>query len=133
MRAQTALALTLAGVLGLAGSVKMMTHAQDLQRDYKQVVPARVNELSDEIRNISIRNLSIESYCKHPEIFEQYKRLRDEQKAILDNPEIRRAVEDYDSGTIERVTAGGLGFGSGVLTLGSILLAIGYREKKVKR
>lgn len=131
MKTRTAIAITLAGILGLTGSVKIMNHAQELQQDYKQVVPARLGELSTEIRDISTRNLSMESYCEHPEIFEQYKRLREEQKAILNNPEIKRAVEDYDLGTIERVAAGGLSIPSSILGLfGACSLIADYRKNK---
>ncbi|MBM3233870.1 hypothetical protein FJZ19_02120 [Candidatus Pacearchaeota archaeon] len=132
MKKITALSLTLAGILGLAGSVSFMNHAFERQRTYSQIVPARVEELAEEAKIMYWRygNVNIDFLAEHPEVLDKYKRIMQEQKTYLDNPEIKKAVEDYDAGKIERVISGSIGFGSGILTLAGVCGIFSNLKKK---
>lgn len=140
MKSNTAIALTLAGILGLTGSVNFMQHGISKQQGYREIVPARVQERIQEINNELMtvehkyNNRTFHYIATAPEFQEavnKYRKLTKEKDSYLENPKIAKAIKNYDKGTCIRVGSGALGACSGFLTLiGGLGLFAKYWKKE---
>lgn len=131
------IAFTLAGILGLAGSIGIMNRGFEKIRNYKSIIPREVLSISEEARDLRVKygNYDIERFATDPNAFEilkRYKSLRNEQKRYLEDSRVSSAITQDDKGTLMRVVGGIAGAGSGFLfLLGSIpLCGLIGREKK---
>ncbi|MGV8152300.1 MAG: hypothetical protein ACP5OG_04400 [Candidatus Nanoarchaeia archaeon] len=131
----TALKLTLAGILGLIGSVKIMNVGIAKQKAVNEIIPQRYEEINEELFRLRMKysNWTIDEIANNSEYQEQldkYKSLIEEQKPYLNDPKISKAYDSKNTGGLIRLCACGLGVASTMALIPGALCLLEQRKIK---